>query len=106
MLGSDLGKTPTAARQQWRNQRDDRLGQSRHRHGLATTGLGRGRSLRLGISDAPAVLHILYMPDPEQRKRHVIALAEELAQFERPQPKIDEYDLLLAAPPRNKEIIQ
>jgi hypothetical protein len=41
-------------------------------------------------------MHILRMPDPEQRKRHALALSEELAQFERPQPVMDEYDLLLA----------
>ena len=63
-------------------------------------------ALRLGISDAAAVMHILRMPDPEQRKRHAIALSEELAQFERPQPKMDEYDLLLGSAVGNKEVIQ
>ena len=53
-------------------------------------------ALRLGISDAAAVLHILRMPDPEQRRQHAIVLAEELAQFERPMPVMDDYDLLLA----------
>ncbi|MEO7650740.1 MAG: IS21 family transposase [Bryobacteraceae bacterium] len=53
-------------------------------------------ALRLGVSDAAAVLHILNMPDPENRRRHAIALAEELAEFERPMPEMDEYDLLLA----------
>jgi hypothetical protein len=53
-------------------------------------------ALRLGISDAAAVLHILRMPDPELRRQHAIALAEELAQFERPMPVMDDYDLLLA----------
>ena len=52
-------------------------------------------ALRLGVSDAAAVLHIMNMPDAEQRKQHAIALAEELAQFERPMPAMDEYDLLL-----------
>lgn len=52
-------------------------------------------ALRLGVSDAAAVLHILRMPDAEQRKQHAIALAKELEQFERPMPAIDEYDLLL-----------
>ena len=33
------------------------------------------------------------MPDPEQRHRYAIELAEELAQFERPMPVVDEYDL-------------
>ena len=63
-------------------------------------------ALRLGVSDAAAVMHILHMPDPEQRERYAIALSEELAQFERPQPKMDDYDLLLAAPLRSKEVIQ
>ena len=54
-------------------------------------------ALRLGVSDAAAVLHILYMPDPEQRRRHALDLAEELAQFERPMPVMDDYDLLLTS---------
>lgn len=58
-------------------------------------------ALRLGVTDSAAVMHILRMPDPEQRKRHALALSEELAQFERPQPVMDEYDLLLAT-----EVIQ
>ena len=53
-------------------------------------------ALRLGVTDAAAVLHILRMPDPEQRRQHAIALAEELAEFERPLPVMDDYDLLLA----------
>ena len=56
-------------------------------------------ALRLGVSDAAAVLHILRMPDPEQRRQYAIALAEELAQFERPMPAMDDYDLLLAETP-------
>jgi hypothetical protein len=48
------------------------------------------------VSDAAAVMHILRMPDPEQRRQHTVALAEELVQFERPMPVMDEYDLLLA----------
>ena len=52
-------------------------------------------ALRMGVTDAAAVLHILRMPDPEERRRYAIALAEELAQFERPMPVMDEYDLLL-----------
>ena len=54
------------------------------------------QALGLGVCDAAAVLHIMRMPDPEQRQQHAIALAEELAQFERPMPVMDEYDLLLA----------
>jgi transposase len=53
-------------------------------------------ALRLGISDAAAVLHLLRMPDAEQRRQHAVALAEELLQFERPMPVMDNYDLLLA----------
>ena len=53
-------------------------------------------ALRLGLSDGAAVLHILHMPDPEQRHRHAVALAEELREFERPMPTMREYDLLLA----------
>jgi hypothetical protein len=55
-------------------------------------------ALRLGVSDAAAVLHILRMPDTEQRRQYAIALAEELKQFERPLPVMDDYDLLLADP--------
>ena len=43
-------------------------------------------ALRIGVTDAAAVLHILNMPDPNERRRYAIALAEELAQFERPMP--------------------
>jgi hypothetical protein len=52
-------------------------------------------ALRIGVTDAAAVLHILRMPDPQQRHNYAMALAEELAEFERPMPKMDEYDLLL-----------
>jgi hypothetical protein len=52
-------------------------------------------ALRLGVTDAAAVLHILNMPDPEERRQYAIDLAEELVQFERPMPVMDEYDLLL-----------
>ena len=56
-------------------------------------------ALRLGAIDAAAVLHIMNMPDVEQRKKYAIALAAELAQFERPMPAMDEYDLLLTDAP-------
>ncbi len=56
-------------------------------------------ALRLGVTDAAAVLHILNMPDPEQRRQYAIALPEELAQVERPMPVVDEYDLLLKNTP-------
>jgi hypothetical protein len=63
-------------------------------------------ALRLGVSDTAAVMHIMDMPDAEQRKRHAIALSEDLAQFERPQPVMDDYDLLLAMPLSGKGRIQ
>jgi hypothetical protein len=44
------------------------------------------------------VLHSLNMPNSEQRRRYAIELAEELAQFERLMPVMDEYDLLLNGP--------
>jgi hypothetical protein len=47
-------------------------------------------------------LHIMRTPDAEERRRYQLALSEELAQFERPQPVMDEYDLLLTS----KEVIQ
>jgi hypothetical protein len=50
------------------------------------------------VTDAAAVVHILNMPDPEQRQRYAIALTKELAQFERPMPVMDDYDLLLTDP--------
>ena len=52
-------------------------------------------ALRLGVTDAAAVLHIFNMPDPEQRRQYAVALADELAVFERPMPVMDNYDLLL-----------
>ena len=71
---------------------------------LVRAGLGDGweeliaaveEALRIGVTDAAAVLHILRMPDPQQRQRYAMALAEELAEFERPMPSMDDYDLLL-----------
>jgi len=64
-------------------------------------------ALRLGVSDAAAVLHILNMPDANDRKQYALALAEELRQFERPMPVMDEYDSLLNDwPTLHKEVIQ
>jgi hypothetical protein len=54
-------------------------------------------ALRLEVSDEAAVIHILHMPDAEQRRQCAIALAEELRDFERPMPTMKEYDLLLSA---------
>ena len=53
-------------------------------------------TLRLGATDAAAVLHILNMPEAKPRRQYAIAPAEELARFERPMPVMDEYDLLLS----------
>jgi len=99
----------------WPDCMDTIWGQLRARHGLSQgtremialvrAGLSDGwekllaavqEALRLGVSDAAAVMHILRMPDPEQRRRHAMDLAEELKQFERPLPAMDDYDLLLA----------
>jgi hypothetical protein len=47
------------------------------------------------------------MPDAADRKRYALALAEELQQFERPMPVMDEYDALLCHQPTSqKEVIQ
>ena len=56
--------------------------------------------------DAAAVMHILRMPDEQDRRRYALALSAELAQFERPQPVMDNYDLLLAAPLPGEGVIQ
>ena len=64
-------------------------------------------ALRLGVSDSAAVIHILQMPDAADRKRYALALAEELNQFERPMPVMDEYDSLLSYQPASrKQVIQ
>lgn len=54
------------------------------------------QALSLGVSDAATVHHILAIPDPMERRRHQLALAAELAEFERPLPGMDDYDLLLS----------
>jgi len=61
-------------------------------------------ALRLGSTDAGAVLYLLNMPDPEKRRRYELALKEDLEQLERPMPKMAEYDLLLSG--GSKEVIQ
>ncbi len=64
-------------------------------------------ALRIGVSDAAAVLHILHMPDAHERQRYALALAEDLRQFERPMPVMDEYDSLLShLPMPSQEVIQ
>ena len=52
-------------------------------------------ALRLGITDAAAVVHILRMP-AEDCRRHALKPAEELEHFERPALVMDEYDQLLS----------
>jgi transposase len=119
--GAMAGSTPL---QQWRqagrwpecldriwSQLEQRLGKSAGTREMiklvragSMSGWGRlitavEEALRLGVTDAAAVLHILNMPDPEERRRYAIALAEELAEFERPMPVMDEYDLLLKDTP-------
>jgi transposase len=115
--GAMAGSTPLAQWRQagrWPECLDRIWAQLERRHGkgvgtrqmigLVREGSVRGwprliaaveEALRLGVTDSAAVLHILNMPDPEQRRRHAIALAEELRQFERPMPVMAEYDLLL-----------
>lgn len=107
------GRWPECLDRIWKKleERYGRSGGTREMIGLVRVGLGSGwerlisaveEALRLGITDAAAVLHILHMPDAEERRRYHIALSEELAQFERPQPVMDDYDLLLPC----KEVIQ
>ena len=55
------------------------------------------QALSLGVTDSAAIIHILQMPDPEQRKRYALTVAADLAQFERPLPVMDDYDLLLTS---------
>jgi hypothetical protein len=126
--GAMAGSTPL---QQWRQagrwpECMDRIWkQLEARHGisggtremiaLVRAGLGAGwneligavkEALRLGVSDSAAVLHILHMPDAGARARCAIAVSGDLAQFERPQPAIDEYDLLLRTPLSGQEVNQ
>lgn len=101
------GRWPECLDQVWRKleHRHGKSGGTREMITLVRVGSVEGwdrliaaveEALRLGVSDAAAVLHILRMPDPEQRRQHAMALAEELTQFERPLPVMDDYDLLLA----------
>ena len=103
------GRWPECLDRIWRQleERHGKSGGTREMIALVRAGSASGWSgliaaveeaLRLGVSDAAAVLHIMHMPDAEQRKQYAMALAEELAQFERPMPAIDEYDLLLGTP--------
>lgn len=102
------GRWPVCLDQFWKklDQRHGKGAGTREMIALVRAGLSSGwerliaaveEALRLGVTDSAAVLHILNMPDAEQRRRYEIALSEELAQFERAQPVMDDYDLLLAA---------
>ncbi|MDE3111292.1 MAG: IS21 family transposase, partial [Acidobacteriota bacterium] len=109
------GRWPECMDRFWKRleSRHGSSGATREMIGLVRAGLGRDwneliraveEALRLGVNDAAAVLHILNMPDSGARERYAIALAEELAQFERAQPVMDDYDLLLQSP--LSEVIQ
>lgn len=111
------GRWPECLDQIWKKleQRYGRSGGTREMISLVRVGLSDGwdrlidavkEALRLGVTDAAAVTHILRMPDAAERRRYEIALSEELAQFERPQPIMDDYDLLLAAPLPGKGVTQ
>lgn len=104
------GRWPQCLDQLWREleHRNGKSAGTREMITLVRAGSGQAwdrliaavkEALRLGVSDAAAVLHIFHMPDPEQRRHYAITLAEELAQFERPMPVMDDYDLLLAGTP-------
>ena len=106
----DAGRWPASLDRMWNKleQRHGRSNGTREMITLVRAGLGEGwdqllaaveEALRLEVSDAAAVLHILRMPDAEQRRQHAIALKEELRQFERPMPAMDDYDQLLADAP-------
>jgi len=101
------GRWPECLDAIWRKleTRHGRSGGTREMIALVRAGLSDGwqrligaveEALRLGVTDAAAVVHILRMPDAEDRRRHALDLAEELAQFERPVPVMDEYDQLLS----------
>jgi hypothetical protein len=107
------GRWPECLDRMWKKleERYGKSGGTREMIGLVRAGLGSGwdrliraveEALQLGVTDAAAVLHIMNMPDAEPRRRYQLELSEELAQFERPQPAVDEYDLLL----RGKGVIQ
>jgi transposase len=101
------GRWPECLDAIWRKleTRHGRSGGTREMISLVRAGLSDGwprligaveEALRLGITDAAAVVHILRMPDAEERRRHAVHLAEELREFERPMPVMDEYDQLLS----------
>lgn len=102
------GRWPDCLDRIWRQleQRHGKAGGTREMIGLVRQGSVRGWSLliaaveealRIGVTDGAAVLYILNVPDPDQRRKHTVELAEELRQFERPMPEMNEYDLLLTS---------
>jgi len=115
--GKQAGRWPACLDRIWK-QFDERYGRSggtREMIGLVRAGLSSGwdklihaveEALSLGVSDPGAVLHILNTPDPEKRRLYAISVSEDLAQFERPLPVMDNYDLLLALPLSGKGRIQ
>ena len=101
------GRWPECLDRIWNKleQRHGKSGGTREMIALVRAGLQEGwdrlivaveEALRLGSTDAAAVMHILRVPDAEQRRAYAITLAAELARFERPLPVMDDYDLLLA----------
>jgi len=104
------GRWPECLDRIWKQleERHGRSGGTREMIALVRAGSASGwtrlitaveEALRLGAIDAAAVLHIMNMPGAEQRKQYAIALAEDLVQFERPMPAMDEYDQLLTGAP-------
>lgn len=108
----EAGRWPECMDRIWKKL-EDKHGKSqatREMIALVRVGLKEGwdslvravkEALLLGVSDPAAVMHILHAPAAEQRKEYAVSLSKELAQFERPQPVMDEYDQLLAT-----EVIQ
>ena len=102
----DAGRWPECLDRIWRKleERHGRSGGTREMITLVRVGLAEGwdrlvaaveEALQLGVTDGAAVLYLLRMPDPDERRRYELALAEDLRQFERPMPVMDAYDLLL-----------
>ena len=70
-----------AARQERRHAEDDFVGAYRSVGWLAEADQSGRRSASNGVTDAAAVVHILRMPDAEERRSYAMHLAEELAEF-------------------------
>jgi hypothetical protein len=111
------GRWPECMDRIWKKleARHGASGATREMIGLVRAGLARDwgeliraveEVLRLGVNDAAAVLHILHMPDAKLREHYAIAVTEDLAQFERAQPVMDDYDLLLQGALAGREVIQ